>query len=57
MYNRFTERARRVLSLAKEEARRLGHDFVGTEHIVLGILREGSGVAVAVLKRLNLKSD
>ena len=57
MYNRFTERARRVLALAKEEARRLGHDFVGTEHIVLGILREGSGVAVAVLKRLNLQAD
>ena len=57
MYNRFTERARRVLALAKEEARRLGHDFVGTEHIVLGILREGSGVAVTVLKRLNLHAD
>lgn len=57
MYNRFTERARRVLALAKEEARRLGHDFVGTEHIVLGILREGSGVAVTVLKKLNLQAD
>jgi ATP-dependent Clp protease ATP-binding subunit ClpC len=57
MYNKFTERARRVLALAKEEARRLGHDFVGTEHIVLGILREGSGVAVTVLKRLNLHAD
>ncbi len=57
MYNRFTERARRVLALSKEEARRLGHDFVGTEHIVLGILREGSGVAVAVLKKLNLQSE
>ncbi|MBU0534088.1 MAG: ATP-dependent Clp protease ATP-binding subunit [Candidatus Omnitrophica bacterium] len=57
MYNRFTERARKVLALAKEEARRLGHDFVGTEHIVLGILREGSGVACAVLQRMNLQSD
>ncbi len=57
MYNRFTERARRVLALAKEEARRLGHDFVGTEHIVLGILREGSGVALTVLKRLSLQAD
>ncbi len=57
MYNRFTERARRVLTLAKEEARRLGHDFVGTEHIVLGILREGSGVALAVLQKMNLKAD
>ncbi len=57
MYNRFTERARRVLALAKEEARRLGHDFVGTEHIILGILREGSGVALAVLQRMNLHAD
>ncbi len=57
MYNRFTEKARRVLALAKEEARRLGHDFVGTEHIVLGILREGSGVAITVLKRLNIQAD
>ncbi|MDD5454280.1 MAG: ATP-dependent Clp protease ATP-binding subunit [Candidatus Ratteibacteria bacterium] len=57
MYNRFTERARRVLALAKEEARRLGHDFVGTEHIILGILREGSGGALAVLQRMNMHAD
>jgi len=57
MYNRFTERARKVLALAKEEARRLGHDFVGTEHIILGILREGSGAALAVLQKMNLHAD
>jgi ATP-dependent Clp protease ATP-binding subunit ClpC len=54
MFNRFTERARKVLVLAKEEARRFNHDYIGTEHILLGIIREAEGVACAVLQNLNL---
>jgi len=50
MFNRFTERARKVLVLAKEEARRFNHDYIGTEHILLGLIREGEGVACAVLQ-------
>ena len=52
MFNRFTERARKVLVLAKEEARRFSHDYIGTEHILLGLIREGDGVACAVLQNL-----
>ncbi|MCQ9204805.1 MAG: ATP-dependent Clp protease ATP-binding subunit [Omnitrophica bacterium] len=52
MFNRFTERARKVLILAKEEARRFNHDYIGTEHILLGLIREGEGVACAVLQNL-----
>ena len=52
--NRFTERAKRVLFLAREEARRLQHDYIGSEHILLAGLREGEGVAVAVLMNLGL---
>ncbi len=55
MFERFTERARRVIILAREEAVRLKHSFVGTEHILLGLIREGDGLASAVLKRLNVK--
>lgn len=54
MFNRFTERARKVLVLAKEEARRFNHDYIGTEHILLGLVREGEGVACAVLQNLNI---
>lgn len=52
-YN-FTDRVRKVLQLAREEAARLHHEFVGTEHILLGIIREGEGVAAAVLTNLNV---
>ena len=52
MFNRFTERARKVIILAKEEARRFNHDYLGTEHILLGLIREGEGVAAAVLQKL-----
>lgn len=52
MFERFTERARRILSLAQEEARRLAHDYVGSEHILLGLLREGEGMACEVLNQL-----
>ena len=52
MFERFTERARKVIILAREEAIRLGHNFVGTEHLLLGLIREGDGLAVAILKKL-----
>jgi len=55
MFNRFTERARKVIIIAKEEARRFNHDFIGTEHILLGLVREGEGVAAIVLKSLTLE--
>ena len=49
MFERFTEPARRVLVLVQEEARLLGHSFIGTEHLLLGILRENAGVATEAL--------
>jgi ATP-dependent Clp protease ATP-binding subunit ClpC len=54
MFERFTERARKVIILAREEAIRLGHNFVGTEHLLLGLVREGDGLAVAILKKLSV---
>ncbi|MEK7199479.1 MAG: Clp protease N-terminal domain-containing protein, partial [Bacteroidota bacterium] len=54
MFNRFTERARKVIILAKEEARRFNHDYIGTEHILLGLIREGEGVAAAVLEKMGV---
>ncbi|MDD5496440.1 MAG: Clp protease N-terminal domain-containing protein, partial [Candidatus Omnitrophica bacterium] len=57
MFNRFTERARKVILLAKEEAKRFNHDYIGTEHILLGLVREGEGVAAAVLASFGLSSD
>src|SRR3989338_1146185 len=54
MFNRFTERARKVIILAKEEARRFNHDYIGTEHLLLGLIREGEGVAAAVLQKFGL---
>lgn len=54
MFNRFTERARKVIVYAKEEARRFNHDYIGTEHLLLGLIREGEGVAAAVLQKLGL---
>ena len=54
MFNRFTERARKVLVLSKEEARRFNHDYIGTEHVLLGLVREGEGVACAVLQNLGV---
>ncbi|MFH1665401.1 MAG: ATP-dependent Clp protease ATP-binding subunit [Candidatus Omnitrophota bacterium] len=56
-FNRFTERARKVILLAKDEAKRLGHDYIGTEHILLGLINEGEGVAAAVLTSLGLDSE
>ena len=57
MFNRFTERARKVILLAKEEAKRFNHDYIGTEHMLLGLVREGEGVAAAVLMSLGLDPD
>src|SRR3989338_6246034 len=54
MFNKFTERARKVILLAKQEAKRFNHDYIGTEHILLGLLREGEGVAAAVLQSLGM---
>src|SRR5689334_22046804 len=55
-YN-FTERVRKVLAMAREEAARLRHEYVGTEHILLGLLREGNGVAATVLHNLDVDLD
>ena len=57
MFNRFTERARKVIILAKEEARRFNHDYIGTEHILLGLIREGEGVAATVLQKMGLSLE
>src|SRR5919201_5044904 len=52
MFERFTDRARRVVVLAQEEARMLNHNYIGTEHILLGLIHEGEGVAAQVLQKL-----
>jgi ATP-dependent Clp protease ATP-binding subunit ClpC len=54
MFERFTERARRVIVLAQEEARMLSHNYIGTEHILLGLIREGEGVAAKALESLGI---
>src|SRR5699024_5484957 len=54
MFGRFTERAQKVLALSQEEAIRLGHNNIGTEHILLGLIREGDGIAAKALRELNL---
>jgi ATP-dependent Clp protease ATP-binding subunit ClpA len=53
MFNRFTDRARKVMHLAKLEAQRFDHEYVGTEHILLGLVKEGAGVAAIVLRNLD----
>ncbi|HZT78904.1 MAG TPA: ATP-dependent Clp protease ATP-binding subunit [Gemmataceae bacterium] len=54
MYERFTDRARKVMQLANQEAQRFNHEYVGTEHVLLGLIKEGSGVAANVLKNLDI---
>jgi ATP-dependent Clp protease ATP-binding subunit ClpC len=54
-FDKFTERARRVLTLAQEEAQRFNHNFIGTEHLLLGLVREGDGVAAKVLNNLGVE--
>jgi hypothetical protein len=53
-FDKFTERARKVLRLAQEEARRLNHHYIGTEHLLLGLLREGEGIGAGVLESFGL---
>ena len=57
MFERFTDRARRVLVLAQEEARMLKHDYIGTEHILLGLIQEGDGVAARALQSLGITQE
>ena len=57
MFERFTDRARQVVVLAQEEARALGHDSIGTEHLLLGLLREEEGIAARVLHSLGVTLD
>src|ERR1700689_1341951 len=57
MFERFTDRARRVVVLAQEEARMLNHNYIGTEHILLGLIHEGEGVAAKALKSLGISLD
>lgn len=57
MEAKFSNRVKEVISLSREEALRLGHDYIGTEHLLLGMIREGEGVAVGVLKKLGVPMD
>ena len=54
MFDRFTDRARKAMGLARQESQRFNHDYIGTEHILLGLVQEGSGVAASVLKNLDI---
>ena len=54
MFDRFTDRARKVMGYARQEADRLRHDYIGTEHMLLGLVMEGSGVAANVLENLDI---
>ena len=57
MFERFSDRARRAVALAQEEARRLDHNYIGTEHILLGLIHEGEGVAAKALESLGISLD
>ena len=57
MFERFTDRARRVIVLAQEEARALQHNYIGTEHLLLGLIREGEGVAAKALASKGVELD
>jgi len=54
MFERFTDRARKVMALANQEAQRFNHEYIGTEHVLLGLVKEGSGVGATVLKNLDV---
>jgi ATP-dependent Clp protease ATP-binding subunit ClpC len=54
MFDRFTDRARKVINLARQEAQKLNHDYIGTEHVLLGLVQEGTGVAANVLRNLDI---
>ena len=57
MFDRFTDRAKKVMNLARQEAQRFNHEYIGTEHILLGLVQEGRGVAANVLKNLAIRPD
>lgn len=57
MEDNFSPRVKDVIQFSKEEALRLGHDFIGTEHLVLGMLRDGNGSAIDILNFLNINFD
>ncbi len=57
MFERFTDRARRVIVLAQEEARMLDHNWIGTEHLLLGLIHEGEGIAAKALESLGISLD
>ena len=57
MFERFTDRARRIVVLAQEEARMLNHDYIGTEHLLLGLIHEGEGVAAKALVSLGISLE
>ena len=57
MEAKFSNRVKEVISLSREEALRLGHDYIGTEHLLLGVIREGEGVAIGLLKKLGISLD
>ena len=57
MFERFTDRARRVVVLAQEEARQLSHSYIGTEHVLLGLIHEGEGVAAKALESLGISLE
>ena len=57
MRNNFTSRVQKVIRYSKEEAMRLGHDYIGTEHLLLGIIKEGEGIAIKILKNLAVELD
>ena len=57
MFERFTERARKVVVLAQEEARRFNHNYIGTEHLLLGLIKEDEAVAARALKSVNVSLD
>src|ERR1035438_636575 len=57
MFERFTDRARRVVVLAQEEARMLNHNYIGTEHLLLGLIHEGEGVAAKVLESMGISLE
>ena len=57
MFERFTDRARRVVVLAQDEARNLNHNYIGTEHILLGLIAEGEGVAARALESMDISLD
>jgi ATP-dependent Clp protease ATP-binding subunit ClpC len=57
MFDKFTDRARKVIALARQEAERLNNDYIGTEHVLMGLIKEGSGVAANILENMNIDPE